>query len=229
MLKDSIERKYLNRFTSLPFLLDILSKKRLVLLDPTRWEDKNDSYYMRLYKNKSKRDTFLALCFVQYKSNRQVAEKYNHWKIYSGDNDGICIQFKKDEIIKHFTASLGNNFRSGDVQYYTISELEKLDEKNKVHLCNLPFLKRKAFSDETEYRFIYEDDEKIENKSVSIPLKIISKITFNPWIRESVYKSVCEVIRKIKDCEDIKIKRSTCLEYERWQNVGNNISSKKTA
>ena len=38
-----MEPKKLNRFTTLPVLLDLLKRKRLVLLDPAVWEDKNDS------------------------------------------------------------------------------------------------------------------------------------------------------------------------------------------
>lgn len=229
MTKDSSERKFINRFTSLTFLLDTLSNKRLLLLDPKRWEDKNDSYFLGLYKEKSKKNTFLALCFVQYKSDRQVAEKYNHWKIYSGDNSGVCIQFKRSELVKYFKSYLGDNFRYGNVKYYTIGKLEENYQNNKFHLVDLPFLKRSAFSDEREYRFIYESDENIVNKSVSIPLDVISRITFNPWIPESVYKSICKVIREIKDCNNISIRRSHCLEYERWQKVGVNISNNKTA
>ena len=40
----------LRRYTTLPFLLDILNKKCLTLLDPKNWEDKDDSYYIELYK-----------------------------------------------------------------------------------------------------------------------------------------------------------------------------------
>ena len=35
--------KRLNRYTTLPVLLDMLKRKRLVLLDPASREDKNDS------------------------------------------------------------------------------------------------------------------------------------------------------------------------------------------
>ena len=40
------------RYTSLSILLDILKKKRLTLLDPQNWDDKNDAFYMELYKTK---------------------------------------------------------------------------------------------------------------------------------------------------------------------------------
>jgi hypothetical protein len=37
---------FLNRYTSLPILLDALNHKRMTLLSPESWEDRNDSYYI---------------------------------------------------------------------------------------------------------------------------------------------------------------------------------------
>lgn len=42
----------LNRFTTLPVLLDLLQRQKLTLLDPKSWEDKNDSEIILEYKNK---------------------------------------------------------------------------------------------------------------------------------------------------------------------------------
>ena len=40
------------RYTTLPYLLDVLVKKRLTLLNPVKWEDKNDSHFLSIYKAK---------------------------------------------------------------------------------------------------------------------------------------------------------------------------------
>ena len=55
---------FLNRYTSLPVLLDALVHKRLTLLSPTSWEDRNDAYYIERYKETKKLKTVLALCFT---------------------------------------------------------------------------------------------------------------------------------------------------------------------
>ncbi len=219
-----MENKYLNRYTSLPFLLDTLQNERLTLVDPKRWEDTNDSYLLELYKEKSKKESVLALCFAQYKSTTVKAEKYHHWKIYSGTSSGVCIKFKKQALIEHFKSELGNNLRHGKVNYKTIKSFEG-NTKN-ISLRDLPFIKRLAFNDEREYRFIYESDtENISGKDVKISLDSIAEITFNPWISISVYESLCKVIRQIIGHSKIPTDISTCLDYERWKNAGENIAS----
>jgi hypothetical protein len=44
----------LNRYTTLPSLLDILHKKHITLLSPDTWEDRNDAYYLERYQLESK-------------------------------------------------------------------------------------------------------------------------------------------------------------------------------
>ena len=53
----------LNRYTSLPILLDMLKRKRLVLLNPEFWEDKNDSEIILEYKKLKMIQNIFALCF----------------------------------------------------------------------------------------------------------------------------------------------------------------------
>ena len=43
---------YLNRYTSLSVLLDLLSKRRIACLSPKKWEDRNDQHYMARYKKR---------------------------------------------------------------------------------------------------------------------------------------------------------------------------------
>ena len=44
--------KFLRRYTDLTSLFYLLSTQTLTLLDPQKWEDKNDSFYLDLYKKK---------------------------------------------------------------------------------------------------------------------------------------------------------------------------------
>lgn len=68
---------YLNRYTSLPYLLDALRMKRLLLRSPELWEDKNDSFYLRRYQEEMKFETLLALCF------NVTREQFHHWKCFA--------------------------------------------------------------------------------------------------------------------------------------------------
>jgi hypothetical protein len=40
----------LKRYTTLSSALDVLENKRLTLLDPAKWDDRNDTYFIELYR-----------------------------------------------------------------------------------------------------------------------------------------------------------------------------------
>ena len=62
---DSCEKRrpsLLRRYTDLTTTIDLLSRKRLVLLDPAFWDDRNDSYFIGKYKEQIGAKSVLALC-----------------------------------------------------------------------------------------------------------------------------------------------------------------------
>ena len=147
--------KILRRYTSLPVLLNILNNKKLTLLDPQSWEDKNDSYYLNLYKNKMGFKSVLALCFTE------ALETYHHWKVFSGNSSGVCIHFDKNKFLSKLNGVA--EIRSGYVIY---KKLDKVKIKLRP-IDKLPFLKRYAFRDEIEFRLIYQSKSKEVNKKGS--------------------------------------------------------------
>ncbi len=203
---------YLRRYTSLPILLDILSNKRLTLLDPAVWEDKNDSYFIQLYKENLGYKTVLALCFSE------ASETYHHWKIYSGNSSGVCIEFKKNKLIEDFESLDG--ITHGKVLYKKAGDLMRKSPP----LNQLPFFKRYVFRDEREYRFIYNNSKK-EETSIEVPISLdcISKITINPWLHESTFKSVKNIILKIEGCDSINIVQTKLLNLWIWKNTALNL------
>ena len=56
---------YLRRYTDLTALMYLLHKRKITLLDPASWDDKNDSHYLAQYKEKRKLKSVLALCLMQ--------------------------------------------------------------------------------------------------------------------------------------------------------------------
>jgi len=127
--------KYLNRYTILPFMLDILQNLKLILVDFHKWEDKNDIYYMDLYKDYSGYESVLSLCFLGW--NARGAEKYHVWKTYSGSTSGVCIQFESDKLISHFDL-LKEKIRYGMVDYFPINKLA--EEWKNISLDDLSFM-----------------------------------------------------------------------------------------
>ena len=57
----------LHRYTSLPVLLDMLVNKRITLLDPASWEDRNDSFYVEKYKEIKKLAELANFIYIRQK------------------------------------------------------------------------------------------------------------------------------------------------------------------
>jgi hypothetical protein len=135
---------FLNRYTSLPIALNVLSKKHITLLSPETWDDRNDAYYVERYRDERKLRSILAICFSLHR------ETFHHWRIFSNGSSGVCIEFDKEKLLESIPDDKA--YRHGNVTYKWISELEK----KKPELETWPFLKRKPFEDEREYRIIFE-------------------------------------------------------------------------
>ena len=225
MSQKDVEIKYLCRYTRFTYLLNILRKREIIMGNYSKWEDKNDTHFLELYKKWIGAENIFALCFVQYKSPNKGAEKYHHWKTFASGTDGVCILFEKKELKEQFKSQLGESLRCGQMKYRIVSTIEKNARLHKLRGQDLPFIKRAAFSDEREYRFVCSGSG--VNPIVVIPnlLDSIARINFNPWIPMQLYKTKCEEIRKIEGCRNIDIKRSTCIEYERWKECGELIAS----
>ena len=167
------------RYTNLPVLIDILSKQELTLLNPISWDDRNDSYYLEVYKKKKDLKTLAALCFTT------KSETYHHWSVFSGGSAGICIQFNKEKLLMSLESD--NDIKSDYVSYKMIENLKS----NPPSLEELPFLKRYAYKDEKEYRIIYTNkNNEMETKSIGIDISCIEKIILSPWIPDPLVVTV---------------------------------------
>jgi hypothetical protein len=196
----------LNRYTSLPVALDILVRRQVTLLSPETWEDRNDAFYLERYREENKLGTLVAICFTTR------GETFHHWKVFSNGLSGVCIEFYKNQLLGAFPISKG--FRCEPIDYKLIQTLTK----NRPAIERWPFLKRKAFRDEGEFRIIYEDRTAHDFiKHVDIELDTICKVTLSPWLPDEVAKSVKELINTIKGCESIQVKRSSLINNSRWK------------
>lgn len=196
----------LNRYTSLPVALDILSQRRVTLLSPETWEDRNDAFYLERYREARNLQTLVAICF----SAR--GETFHHWKVFSSGSSGVCIEFDKNLLLDAFPSSRG--FRYGQIEY----RLVKTVNRRRPEVDTWPFLKRKAFKDEGEFRIIYENRAVHERtKHVGIDLGTINKVTLSPWLADAVAKSVQTLIKTIKGCEGLPVHRSSLIDNSGWK------------
>jgi hypothetical protein len=125
--------KYLRRYTDLTALIRLLRKRKLTLLDPSSWDDSDDSYYLSLYKEKLKLKSALVLCFTD------TDERYSYWRIFAPGPSGVCIRFRRSEL--EATASKQANLQMKPVDYLTLDDMRG----RKLKTAELPFLKRFAF------------------------------------------------------------------------------------
>jgi hypothetical protein len=197
----------LNRYTSLPIALDVLVQKKITLLNPETWEDRNDAYFLERYREEMNLQSVLAICFSRHR------ETFHHWRVFSSGCSGVCIEFDKSLL-----QSIPNQpaYRHGNVEYYWIKDLQK----DKPRLDKWPFLKRKPFEDEREYRIIFETaSESLRAHSIPINFGSIRKITLSPWLPKAVATSVMDVIRNIPECAGLKVSCSALIDNAGWRAV----------
>ena len=202
--------KYLHRYTTLPSLVHLLKSKSLTLLSPETWDDANDSYGMARYKKARELETLLALCFTE------ASQTYHHWHVFAGDSAGVRITFNREKLL----ACLGeiSGVRHGKVTYSTLKAMEtKLPAVD-----DLPFIKRRGYQHEKEFRVIFEQATESEKvKQIFIPMDCIERITLSPWLAPALLETTREIIVNIGDCAHLRpsIFRSTLTGNNKWKRL----------
>ena len=203
----------LRRYTNLPSVLYLLREQKITLLNPETWDDKNDSHYLSIYRERKSLKCVLALCFTQ------ASETYHHWGVFADGSGGVCIRFDRDKLTTALKKVSGVTL--GDVAYLTLEKMRK----RKLKVEELPFLKRYPYEDEREFRVIFESDKKAL-KSLDIPISLasIDKIILSPWMPRALTKNVKETLRDIYGCKNLEIVQSSLISNERWKNYGEGAS-----
>ena len=199
-----MKKPYLRRYMQLPQALHMLSQKLLNLGDTRYWEDRSEAALFEKYRLKKDLEGVLALCFTE------APETNHHWKIYAGGVSGICIEFDKAGLIKAFDRD--KRLSHGSVDYLKIVDAPKYSPQ----VDRWPFVKRLPFSDEKEYRVIYNDVDGIKFFELGFDIQYVNAIHLNPWIQRNVLESITELILSIPGCENLKISRTGILESRRW-------------
>lgn len=205
--------KYLRRYTDLPALIYLLKKRALTLLNPDTWDDKNDSWYLQLYREKARLSTLLALCFSE------SDETYHHWKVFAPGPSGVCVTFNR-EILK--SAAMAHSdliFRK--VKYLRLNEHREMP----ISKIDLLSLKRRAFADEREVRLLFKSkEERLDSYDIGIPITAIDRIILSPWLHQSLAADIRETIQNIKGCKTLRVHRSTLIGNQEWRKLGENAT-----
>lgn len=200
---------YLRRYTDLTSLIFLLHTQKITLLDPASWDDKNDSHYLAQYKEKRKLKSVLAVCLMQ------SDERYHHWSVFAPGPGGVCIKFKREELLAAMRKHSHMHMRP--VTYMKLNEIRR----KKLKVAELPFLKRQAFEHEDEFRIVHTSKtQRLSTLDISIPLSCIEKITLSPWVHSGLSHYVKQTLWAIKGCKDLEIVRSTLISNEEWKKLG---------
>jgi len=210
--------KVIRRYTSIAAVIDILKRRELPLLNPESWDDRNDSYFMQLYKETRSLGGLYGLCAAQ------CTETYHHWKVFTGAADGACLEIHRAPL----EAMLDEleDVRYGSVTYLP---LEKVDGLTPADVGSLPFFKRAGFTDENEFRIVAETAEPQQAVlRIDFPLELIGRIELNPWLPDSVASSVQAVLSAINPDVEIGIRRSHLIDSGRWKRAGDRAAGRKS-
>ena len=202
---------YLRRYTDLPALLHLLLSEELTFLDPDRWDDRNDAYYLNRYRESNELETLLAICFTQ------AAETYHHWRVFCHGSSGVCLYFNHARLVGFLNKNLA--IRSGPCIYRTMSAASRREIKPP----ELPYLKRAAFKDEREYRILFAQKHygRKTVATVRIPLTCLRKIVVNPWMPQPLFEATAATIYSFSRGAHIEVVQSTLIDNERWKSFAN--------
>jgi len=210
------KRKTLVRYTNIAFLLEYLHTKKLNLVSPETWRDRNDVYFMNLYRELQGGGKNFALCFTQ------GVEAHHFWDISAEGVGGVAIEFDGDSLLE---AASGAGVIGRAVKYEKIQELRGGEDLN---IEDLPFTKRFPFKDENEFRlFFWTKDSEICKRptySFSVPFHCVTQIRLSPTLPDSVKSSIKDVIRHLAGNHSFKINKSTLLENPQFQAIGRQAS-----
>jgi hypothetical protein len=201
----------LKRYTELPYLLHMLTTRRITLLNPKSWVDRNDSFFIRRYQERRKLKSVLVMCLTK------SAATYHQWHVFAANASGVRIEFH-EEIFRQWSAAIENS-RLEPVRYL------KLDKEllAQLTLDELPFAKRHAFRHEGEIRLIVEESKK-ELPFLDIPFDygMVKEIIVSPWLPQAVFPSVKAAIRGAAPAAEFHIRATTMLESKLFMSAAEN-------
>jgi hypothetical protein len=215
-----MENKYLNHYTSIECLLEILGSKSLLLSDPEQWSDKNDAASIEAFcLKKGEGIKARVICFAQ------EGEEIHHWNSYA--KKGCCINFNKEILFKDLDDT---HFLHNPIIYKSINKKEdedflSIDILRGLDTNDLPFLKHKAYSCENEYRVVWFG---LENEAKEIKIQSIDTA-----IRRIILAPSLKCYEELKKCleERYHIERvflSHIEESKKWIDKFKKIANNST-
>lgn len=206
-------RAYIRRYTHLPAAIHMLQVKSLTLLDPSTWDDGNDTFYVSEYKRRKQLKSVLAICLSS------AEESYHYWKVFADHPSGVCIRLRQGALLKALRGVPGVTVGSMDYRPMTTAR------KKTLSVDEFPFVKRSAYIDEKEVRVLWHSaTEARTSLELPIPPGCIGRVTLSPWLPKSLVAVTKSMLRGIDGCSNLEIVRSTIIASEEWKNIARNAA-----
>ena len=199
--------------------MDMMINKRLTIVGYQSWVDSNDKYAMDLYKNGDHSIEFLGAYCVSGTSS----ETFHQWKVFADGPDGICVCFDARKFREFVSKLPSNDYVCRPVKYVSYkSSSDEQDEQfvdafESLDRANIPFIKRKGFADEEEFRILYSSKSK-EDGYHHIPFdpSMIKQLILSPFLNDGLVKTVQNVLKSIEGCPTI-VRKARLTDNKKWQ------------
>lgn len=203
----SESEKIVRRYTEVRWLVAMLKEAAITLLPPDSWEDKNDQLMLATYKDCKRLAAVRALCLTTR------GETHHHWKMFSSQDSGVCIHFRRSKFIAAMNAA---GVVTGEVKYLKLDQLQP----ETYSLEQLPFLKRFGFGDEGEFRALYTSKLGSNDlKKVPFDLDVIEKVTLHPSMSKANLAAARSELSPLvqRAGGEISVLRSSLTDSRRWR------------
>jgi len=178
------------------------------------WEDKNDVELIKIYKDINNIEKLGVSCLTTGR------DRYHFWKIYGGEREGVCLWFDKVDLMKDIKKD--KKLLWNKVDCYNENEF-----KEKRTIPKLPFIKRKQYEDEKEFRVFREHKrgDTSEAKGIKFTPKSLKRIYLNSWLDQNPYAAVkSKINEKLRGRYEVElIQQSKILEYPKWINIAKEL------
>lgn len=194
-----MSRKWLKKYTELEHVENMLRTCTLHLGDPSTWPDKNDSDLIELYGEAVAAPAIRATCLTT------AADRFHFWTVFGKQTNGVCFWFDHKSMINDI--SKDQTLVAGKVKYQKPKSIE-----------DLPFSKRKQYSDEREFRVLRLHHDEGQTTSFSFSPSSLRRIYLNAWLAPTTLKKERVRLQGLLDGQlsHVEVLQSRVLKRKEW-------------
>jgi hypothetical protein len=104
-------KAYIRRYLPLSAVIDTLRRRKLALLNPENWDDRNDRLFMQSYKEKRGLSSLYAICVAVRH------ETYYHWRVFTPGHEGACLELWRGPLEAALRERDSTRFKRGQISH----------------------------------------------------------------------------------------------------------------